>query len=116
MWAFFPIHPQLFSLSTHCFLIFCAQESKFTLRGQTVHWIGAQFCVCMFLDSRDKSLNMRKFRRNKESKEQKKNKGSILVAESAYNAQNAQLGLVMYHFKIVTPKKQFRLSRVDQKC
>ena len=29
-----------------------------TLRGQTVHWIGAQFCVCMFLDSRDKSKNM----------------------------------------------------------
>ena len=33
--------------------------------------------------------------RSKESKEQKKNKGSILVAESAYNAQNAQFGLVM---------------------
>ena len=31
-------------------------ESK--LRGQTVHWVGAQFCVCMFLDSTDKSLNM----------------------------------------------------------
>ena len=28
-------------------------------------------------------------------KEQKKNKGSVLVAESAYNAQNAQFGLVM---------------------
>ena len=28
------------------------------LRGQTVNWIGAQFGVCMFLDSRDKSLNM----------------------------------------------------------
>ena len=27
-------------------------------------------------------------------KEQKKNKGSVLVAESAYNAQNAQFGLV----------------------
>ena len=23
-----------------------------------MHWIGAQFCVCMFLDSRDKSLNI----------------------------------------------------------
>ena len=23
-----------------------------------MHWIGAKFCVCMFLDSRDKSLNM----------------------------------------------------------
>ena len=29
-------------------------------------------------------------------KEQKKNKGSVLVAESTYNAQNAQFGLVMY--------------------
>ena len=27
-------------------------------RGQTVHWIGAYFCVSMFLNSRDKSLNM----------------------------------------------------------
>ena len=27
------------------------------LRGQTVHWMGAKLCVCMFLDSRDKSLN-----------------------------------------------------------
>ena len=33
--------------------------------------------------------------RSKEMKEQKKNKGSVLVAESAYNAQNAQFGLVM---------------------
>ena len=27
----------------------------YPLRGQTVKWIGAQFCVCMFLNSRDKS-------------------------------------------------------------
>ena len=33
--------------------------------------------------------------RSKRRKEQKKNKGSVLVAESAYNAQNAQFGLVM---------------------
>ena len=33
--------------------------------------------------------------RSKESKEQKKNKGSVLVAESAFNARNAQFGLVM---------------------
>ena len=58
-----------------------------------MHWIGAQFCVCMFLDSRDKSLNMLKFCRNDQRKV--KNKGSVLVAESAYNAQNAQLGFVM---------------------
>ena len=33
--------------------------------------------------------------RSKKMKEQKKNKGSVLVAESAYNAPNAQFGLVM---------------------
>ena len=33
--------------------------------------------------------------RSKEMKEQKKNKESVLVAESAYNAQSAQFGLVM---------------------
>ena len=33
--------------------------------------------------------------RSKKMKEQKKNKGSVFVAESAYNAQNAQFGLVM---------------------
>ena len=33
--------------------------------------------------------------RSKESKEQKKNKGSVFVAESAYNEQNAQFGLVI---------------------
>ena len=43
--------------------------------------------------------------RSKESKEQKKNKGSVLVAESAYNAQNAQLGLVMIIRTFLTEKK-----------
>ena len=33
--------------------------------------------------------------RSKKMKEQKKNKGSVLVAESACNAQNAHFGLVM---------------------
>ena len=33
-----------------------------------MHQIGAQFCVCMFLDSRDKSLNMVKFCRNDKRK------------------------------------------------
>ena len=36
--------------------------------------------------------------RSKESKEQKKKKGSVLVAESAFNARNAQFGLVMNFF------------------
>ena len=38
--------------------------------------------------------------RSKESKKQKKNKGSVLVAESAYNAQNAQFGLEMSKEKL----------------
>ena len=50
-------------------------------------------CVSVFLDCRDKSLNELKFCRNDQRKV--KNKGSVLVAESAYNAQNAQFGLIM---------------------
>ena len=34
-------------------------------------------------------------KQSKEMKEQKKNKGSVLVAESAYNSQNAQFDLVI---------------------
>ena len=58
-----------------------------------MHWIGAQFCVCMLLDSRDTSLNILKFCRNNQKKV--KNKKSVLVAESAYNAQNTQCVRVM---------------------
>ena len=36
--------------------------------------------------------------RSKEIKQQKKNKGSVLVAVFAYNAQNAQFGLLMFLF------------------
>ena len=64
---------------------------SFTLRDQTVRWIGAHFCVCMFLDCRDKSLNMLKFCRN--NQRGRKNKKSVFVAESIYNSQNAQFGL-----------------------
>ena len=61
-----------------------------------MHWIGANFCVFMFLDSRDKSLNILKScRKNKKMKEQEKNKRSVLNADSAHNSQNAQFGLVM---------------------
>ena len=56
----------------------------------------------MFLDSRDKFLNMLKFCRNDQRKEQKKKKWSVLVAESAYNAQNAQFGLVMIKLREMT--------------
>ena len=43
--------------------------------------------------------------RSKEMKEQKKNKGSVLIAESAYNAQNAQFGLVMQRKNTVPDMK-----------
>ena len=39
--------------------------------------------------------------RSKESKEQKKNKGSIFVAKSAYSAQNAHFGSVIRYFYLL---------------
>ena len=64
-----------------------------------MHWIGAEFCVCMFLDFRNKSLNMLNFVGTiKKKKKPKKNNGSVLVVESGYNSQNAQFGLVMILF------------------
>ena len=30
-----------------------AIKNCYSLRGQTLHWIGAKLCVCMFLDSTD---------------------------------------------------------------
>ena len=48
-------------------------------------------------------------------KEQKKNKGRVLVAESAYNAQNAQFGLVMEPAKIVTLDNGKLISRNDKR-
>ena len=38
------------------------------LRGHTVHSTDAEFCVCIFLDSRDQYLNMLKFCRNDQRK------------------------------------------------
>ena len=63
-----------------------------TLRGQTGHWIGTQFCVCVFLDSKDKYSNLLKFYRNKKNNKIK-NKKNVLVADSAYNSQNTQHNL-----------------------
>ena len=49
-------------------------------RDQTVLWIGVQFCACMFLDSRNKSLKCQVFDGMiKETKEQKKNKRTTLL-------------------------------------
>ena len=50
--------------------------------------------------------------RSKESSEQKKNKGSVLVAESAYNTQNAQFGLVVHE---KTSRKQTNTRVVGKK-
>ena len=46
-----------------------------------MHWIVAQFCVGMFLDSRDKSFNMLKFCRNdqREEKNKRRTKGASLL-------------------------------------
>ena len=67
------------------------------LRGQTVHWIGAQFCVCMFLDSRDKPLNMFKSCRNGQRnwKNKRRTKGASLSRNPLTMQQNAQFGFVM---------------------
>ena len=49
--------------------------------------------------------------RSKESKK-KKNKGSVLVAESPYTSQNAQLGLVMnkeFFYRIITWESAIRV-------
>ena len=53
-----------------------------------MHWIGAQFSVKILSE------------RSEEDKEQKEHKGSVLVAQSGYNAQNAQFGLVMFLLKL----------------
>ena len=77
-----------------------------TLRRQTVHRIGAYFSVSMFLDSREKSLNMLSYVGNKKKFERtKKNEVSVLVAESQYKSQNAQFGLVMKPWPIFCFKK-----------
>ena len=68
-----------------------------TLRGQNVHWI-----LCLYVPGFQRQVfkHVKIFaEQSKESKEQKKNKGSVLVAESVYNAQNAQFGLVMKETK-----------------
>ena len=63
-----------------------------------MHWIGAQFCVCGNLDSRDKFFEQVKIlsERSKEMKEQQKNKESVLGMNSAYSSINAQFILVMF--------------------
>ena len=57
-----------------------------------MHWI-----VCMFLDFREKSKKHVKIfsERSKKIKKQKKNKGSVLLAKSAYISEKAQFGLVL---------------------
>ena len=67
------------------------------LRGQTVNWLGAYYCVCMFLDSRDKSFNMLKFCRNDQRKwkNKRRTKGASLLWNSLtmhkmYRPQNVR--------------------------
>ena len=44
------------------------QDNLVSLRSQTVHWISAEFRACMFMVSRDNSLNMLNFCRNYQRK------------------------------------------------
>ena len=57
-----------------------------TWLSQTVDWVGAQFCIYMLLDSRDKSLNLLKFCLNDQRKwkNKKRTKERVLVKEPAY--------------------------------
>ena len=54
------------------------------------------------------------FKHVKEMKEQKKNKGSVLVVESAYKSQNAQFGLVKFYQQFLR-KMAIVLSQEIQK-
>ena len=65
-----------------------------------MHWIGVYFYVCMFLDSKDKLLNVKFFsERSKKTKKPKKNKESVLVAESIYNSQHTVLKTSIFEFQ-----------------
>ena len=79
------------------------------LRGPTVHWIGAQFCVCIFLDSRDKCLNLSKFCQNdqREGKNKRRLKGASLFLKQDFSSlsgfskkttQTAQTAQTAQHF------------------
>ena len=59
------------------------------LRGDD--WISGTVCVQKQVFKHVKILS----KRLKKVKEQKKNKGSVLVMKTACNSQNAQFGLVM---------------------
>ena len=78
-------------------LVFSTLENLFsTLRGQTV--LDRSTILCLYVPGFQRQVFKHVTilsERSKRRKEQKKNKGSVLVAESADNAQNAQFGLVM---------------------
>ena len=63
-----------------------------------MHWIGAQFCVCVFLDSRDKSLNMLKICRNNQRKvkNKRRTKGASLLRNP----------LTMHKYSTVWPRNE----------
>ena len=73
---------------------------KSALRGQTMRWIGAKFWFLYVPGFQRQAFEEVKSlsERSKRLKEQKKKKRSVLVAESAYDPQNAQFGLVMIHY------------------
>ena len=89
----------VFIVSKKGLLYFSGSARKISsLQGKTVHWICAQFLsVCSGFQTQILNHVGILSERSKKMKEQKKNKKSILFAESSNNSQNAQFGLVMFN-------------------
>ena len=68
-----------------------------SLRSQTLHRIGTQFDVCTLLESRNKSLNMLRFRRNDQrTRKHKRSKRLFLLRNPlTIYRKKKQFGLVI---------------------
>ena len=78
---------------------------KKTLRGQTVHWISVQFNVFVPEIQRQVFKHVEIMLERSKTIEKNRSESSFLVAESAYNSQNTQFGLVMNRDQTVGTKK-----------
>ena len=88
------------------------EETKYwdlSLRGQTVPWIGSQFCACMFLESRDKSLNRLKFYRKNQSewKNKKITKGTSWLRNPPTMHEMHNWLLIVYYLQV--PKRYHKV-------
>ena len=80
-----------------CFLIPIKRQKKFITRPNCA--LNRRTILCLYVPGFQRQVSKHVIilsERSKKMKEQKKNKGSVLVAESAYNSQNAHFGLVMF--------------------